>query len=700
MGIYDDGPLMTYGEYYGDVYGAGGGVAGLVLGLKAELYTGAWTDITDYVYQRDPVKIQLGRQDESSQISPASCSMTLNNRDGRFTTRNPVGAYYGTIGQNTPFRLSVPAYLAGQGTALLFADDSQSYVSCPDSSALQITSTLDVRIDMWLDDYQPCTLAGKWGASDADWSWCLVLNGDGTVTMWWYDGSDVWSAQSTAPLPYLGRIMVRAVIVAEDTLLASFFTAPDMAGSQTALGSEVTIGSDTVQAAAGQPVQVGYVTGFAGQSLPVSSSGCLGRVYEFRVYNSSGTLVADPVFSAQSAGATSFTDGESNTWTLEGTSALDDRCYRFHGEMSAWPKAADPSSRDAYSQATASGVLRRLQQGTTPVLSAMRRAIVSWPAGPSGGGLGAPPATIAYWPAEDCQGSAQIAAGIAQNSDGIPASAMMINGVTSFQGQSASPSADNVFACSAQLAQPDSSAWSGAVPGYSADATAVAVTFLLAIPSGGLSAGATLMYLNYGAGWFLNVNYSTASGGTLSIGGTLSLAGPEGINGQALLVQVANVATGAELYLSVLALGAGQDVSTYSTTSDTANLVSVTVNPATADLGETEIGHIWVTACASSGAGLPASLPSLSRPGQPVQCVVRGDRREPRRPPRRGEQRAPAASTGHRTSASRWACRPSTPSPTCSGTARPPTWGCCTSRAKRPASATAPRRRCAASPRP
>ena len=77
------------------------------------------------------MKIQLGRQDESSQISPASCSMTLNNRDGRFTTRNPVGAYYGTIGQNTPFRLSVPAYLAGQGTALLFADDSQCVCVVP-----------------------------------------------------------------------------------------------------------------------------------------------------------------------------------------------------------------------------------------------------------------------------------------------------------------------------------------------------------------------------------------------------------------------------------------------------------------------------------------------------------------------------------------------------------------------------------------
>ena len=575
--------MSVYTEYYGEIYG-GGGVAGLVLGLKAELYTGQWTDITDFVYQRDPVKIQLGRQDESSQISPASCSMTLNNRDGRFTTRNPVGAYYGTIGQNTPFRLSVPAYLAGQGTALLFADDSQSYVSCPDSDALQLTGDFDVRIDMWLDDYQPCTLAGKWGGDTDLQAWCLVLNGDGTVSLYWCSDGTVSFAQSTAPLPYLGRVMVRAFFAGgeSDLVTVRFYTAPTMSGSQTQLGDPTwgVAATGFAQAAATQPVQAGYVDGFLGQGLPTGNSGCLGRVYELQLYNATPDLVADPVFSAQSAGATSFTDGESNTWTLEGTSALDDRCYRFHGEMSAWPKAADPSSRDAYSQATASGVLRRLNQGTTPVLSVMRRGIVSYIV-PTWG-------VAAYWPCEDAQGSTQIASGLP---GGTP---MSFSGVPSFQGQPGSPSADSIFACSAQLVQPASSSWTGPVHGSS---SLWGTFLLLAIPSGGLSGDvAALAVVSYSDGNSLTLGYTTADGGTLTLTMTNfgSVDGTTGVNGMGLL---AEILTGSgDSTLNTLALGAAAGQSFEQGEAPSGSVTSVVINPAGVNLEGTEIGHVWVSA--------------------------------------------------------------------------------------------------------
>ena len=575
--------MSVYTEYYGDIYG-GGGVAGLVLGLKAELYTGQWTDITDFVYQRDPVKIQLGRQDESSQISPASCSMTLNNRDGRFTTRNPVGAYYGTIGQNTPFRLSVPAYLAGQGTALLFADDSQSYVSCPDSDALQLTGDFDVRIDMWLDDYQPCTLAGKWGGDTDLQAWCLVLNGDGTVSLYWCSDGTVSFAQSTAPLPYLGRVMVRAFFAGgeSDLVTVRFYTAPTMSGSQTQLGDPTwgVAATGFAQAAATQPVQAGYVDGFLGQGLPTGNSGCLGRVYELQLYNATPDLVADPVFSAQSAGATSFTDGEGNTWTLEGTSALDDRCYRFHGEMSAWPKAADPSSRDAYSQATASGVLRRLNQGTTPVLSVMRRGIVSYIV-PTWG-------VAAYWPCEDAQGSTQIASGLP---GGTP---MSFSGVPSFQGQPGSPSADSIFACSAQLVQPASSSWTGPVHGSS---SLWGTFLLLAIPSGGLSGDvAALAVVSYSDGNSLTLGYTTADGGTLTLTMTNfgSVDGTTGVNGMGLL---AEILTGSgDSTLNTLALGAAAGQSFEQGEAPSGSVTSVVINPAGVNLEGTEIGHVWVSA--------------------------------------------------------------------------------------------------------
>jgi hypothetical protein len=66
-----------------------------------------WVDITSYVYYRDMITIRRGRSDEASQTDPSSCTLTLNNRDGRFSPRNPTGPYYGKLGRNTPLRVSV-----------------------------------------------------------------------------------------------------------------------------------------------------------------------------------------------------------------------------------------------------------------------------------------------------------------------------------------------------------------------------------------------------------------------------------------------------------------------------------------------------------------------------------------------------------------------------------------------------------------
>jgi hypothetical protein len=65
-----------------------------------------WTDISGFVYYRDKVNITRGRADETSSIQPQTATLTINNRDGRFSPRNPVGPYYGIIGRNTPLRIS------------------------------------------------------------------------------------------------------------------------------------------------------------------------------------------------------------------------------------------------------------------------------------------------------------------------------------------------------------------------------------------------------------------------------------------------------------------------------------------------------------------------------------------------------------------------------------------------------------------
>lgn len=78
------------------------------IGLTVEIYLGdaGWEDITSFVYYRDRVRITRGKPDETSKIQPQTCQLTINNRDGRFSPRNPLSPYYGLIGRNTQLRVS------------------------------------------------------------------------------------------------------------------------------------------------------------------------------------------------------------------------------------------------------------------------------------------------------------------------------------------------------------------------------------------------------------------------------------------------------------------------------------------------------------------------------------------------------------------------------------------------------------------
>ena len=80
--------------------------------VQAELFLdGVWVDITSYIMVRDNsgnIAITKGQPNESTLPDKSTCTFLLNNRDGRFSPRNPSGAYYGLIGRNTQFRVSVP----------------------------------------------------------------------------------------------------------------------------------------------------------------------------------------------------------------------------------------------------------------------------------------------------------------------------------------------------------------------------------------------------------------------------------------------------------------------------------------------------------------------------------------------------------------------------------------------------------------
>lgn len=81
--------------------------------FQVELFVGGlWVDITDYAMTRDGsgnVSIGRGQPNEGTRTDPMRCGFQLNNRDGRFSPRNPYGPYYGQLGRNQPLRVSVPS---------------------------------------------------------------------------------------------------------------------------------------------------------------------------------------------------------------------------------------------------------------------------------------------------------------------------------------------------------------------------------------------------------------------------------------------------------------------------------------------------------------------------------------------------------------------------------------------------------------
>lgn len=90
------------------------------LGIRVDLNLGGtWTDITRFVYQRNPVQItNVGRADWTSTIQPAGLTLTLNNRDGRFTPKLSTGAFFPNIQRNTQIRVFLSAT---SGTGLTYS---------------------------------------------------------------------------------------------------------------------------------------------------------------------------------------------------------------------------------------------------------------------------------------------------------------------------------------------------------------------------------------------------------------------------------------------------------------------------------------------------------------------------------------------------------------------------------------------------
>ncbi|MCY0930780.1 hypothetical protein OTB20_32245 [Streptomyces sp. H27-H1] len=365
--------------------------------LLAEMQIGGiWTDITADLYARAPLTIERGRPDEAARVDPARVSFQLNNRDNEYSPRNPSSPNYGLIGRNTPVRFSLPATEAYMSIPAVAAS-----ASTPDVAALDIVGDIDVQADMrpdvWASELgaNGMEVMGKYQTTGNQRSWGLLIRPSGSIQFRWSaDGTALLLSESTVPVPFRARQRgaVRATLDVNNGgggWTATFYTAPTLAGPWVQLGDPVIGAGVTSIFSSTAPLEVGDIS-----TLNLSQAGR--RYYAAQVRSSiGGTVVANPVFTAQSPGATTWADSAGRTWTLSSQAAISQREYRAHAEVSAWPPRWDESGRDLYVPAEAAGIMRRLGQGAKPLASTLRRRIPR---------VGNP---VAYWPMEEGRSATQ-----------------------------------------------------------------------------------------------------------------------------------------------------------------------------------------------------------------------------------------------------------------------------------------------------
>lgn len=362
-----------------------------------ELYLdGRWVDVSSDVAADPGIDITVGRPNEASAPAPSSCSLTLDNRAGDYSPRNPTGRWYGAIGRNTPIKVcyghvrdtfdrevtgglgSAPgggtwylAYLAAAdwsvtgGHANVSIDHTTRAVYLTDRSYgdvdVAVTATLDVAA-VTGDLIFFAGLMLRWQAADDFLLVAPAIYPDQTIFLQLYRRDpdagfvriNLLDGTGDTGLVYQPGVGFRVRAQIEGQIMRATMWRVD-AGEPHGWQLTATIPTDTVL----------LNPGFVGMWMQIPATNT----------NTTPVVIGYEDFVARSV--------------------------RFTGEVSAWPQRAHISGRYLSVPIEAAGVSRRLGQGQPPQTSTLRRGV-----------LALDPPAVAYWPCEDGPTSTAAASGL------------------------------------------------------------------------------------------------------------------------------------------------------------------------------------------------------------------------------------------------------------------------------------------------
>lgn len=386
-----------------------------------------WTDLSDRLRSRLgdlATTINRGRADESAEPQPSNATVVLDNSDGALTPGFAMSPWWPDVDVGLPLRI----WDDGTTTALVLPGIPGAVAWSPDHADFDITGDIDVRLRIdpaaWsigttyvdgaltLGDSQE--LVSKWATGARSWLLQLFdagfldasVSADGTTST---RGSAFPTLAAALRPIWIGWTL--DVDNGDGDHQHTFYrydgdTPPDDITTWTVVAVDVDTGTTSLHSGAGR-LEIG------GANLG-ADAGFAGRVLAFELRDGiNGDLVANPDFTAQAHGTTSFTDAAGKLWSLAGAAAISRRQLRFCGEIAeidpTWPYgnnqplAALDDERPTESRVaiTAAGVLRRLTRGRDPLRSTLARKV---------------PAEIdnvtAYWPCEEGRLAVQLSAGI------------------------------------------------------------------------------------------------------------------------------------------------------------------------------------------------------------------------------------------------------------------------------------------------
>lgn len=331
----------------------------------ADPATWVWVDITQWVRVASGITIEAGRKDEGDRVDPGKCSLTLDNTDGRFSTRNVLGPWYGRLAKGTPLRV---------GT-------------------LAVTDAFDR------------TVTGGWGATDTGQTWSLT----GSAALWSVSPSGGGQLSITAAnvayaalaqaaelldVDVVTTVSVPAVMTGASTVVAVYVRYADSnnfywgsiefnpGGTLTSKIRKTVGGTLSEIGTTGTIPSISYSAGQRWK-LCVQADGPALRT---KIWPESGDEpdtwhlnVTDT--DLPDAGLIGFffwcLAGNTNTKPFSITvDDLEAEAVEFTGTVPEWPPRWDKPRKDVTSPLVAAGILRRLQQGKSPLKDPITRMVL------------------------------------------------------------------------------------------------------------------------------------------------------------------------------------------------------------------------------------------------------------------------------------------------------------------------------------